>query len=213
MNRISTNILATLIVILVVFFLGRLMLLAGLQTEIQQAQNRLEQTSQTLAELNAEAEKVRVPALADKLPKSSKMLKPGEESTLLRLLGSTAGKSFRLNSFDVIESFRIKPENSDESAMSSSGFGGGSEELPQLDEQGMPVGISTEENEEWPGVEVVPVKMTFSTTYRTIGKFLSEAGRNLPVNAVRSMDMMIRDGGLVRGTLVMTFPLTETNKR
>ena len=115
-----------------------------------------------------------------------------------------------MHSFDIIEAFRFKPETDiTDAGAGAQNFAAGTQELPQLDEQGMPVGLAAEDDIEWPGVEVVPAKMTFATSIRALGKFLSEAGRNMPVNSIRSLDLIMRDGGLVRGTLVLNFPLAE----
>jgi hypothetical protein len=74
----------------------------------------------------------------------------------------------------------------------------------------MPVGLAAEEDIEWAGVEIVPVKMTFTSTYRSFGRFSSEAVKNLPINAVRSMDLLLKNEGIVKGTLVMNFPVAES---
>ncbi|MDD3145792.1 MAG: hypothetical protein PHD82_00700 [Candidatus Riflebacteria bacterium] len=216
MNRIATNVIGAVIAIVVVFFLGRLFFLTGLQNEINQARLQLEDGQKNYETINAELTRIK-PTLDDeaastpkKQQRTDKMLKPGEESSLLRLVSETAGKSFRINSFDLIESFLLKPENPDDMGSSGGGFAAATtQELPELDDQGMPVGIATEDDEEWPGVEIVPLKLTFSTTFRTIGKFLTDAGQTLPLNSVRSLDLILRDEGLVKGTLVLNFPLAE----
>lgn len=214
MNRIATNVIGVVIAVIVVFFLGRLFFLSGSQTEIIQARLQLEDSQKKYEQINAELARIKPTPEAEatgstkKTQKVEKMLKPGEESSLLRMISDLAGKSFRINSFDLIESFMLKPEADDEMASPGPGFSAVSQELPELDDQGMPVG-AVADDEEWPGVEIVPMKVTFSTTFRTLGKFLSDAGQSMPINSVRSLDLIMRDEGLVKGTLVLNFPLAE----
>lgn len=211
MNRIATNLIGAVIAVAVCFFLGRLFFLSSLQTQIFQAYAQLEDSKNRYEQIDAELGRLTATsqvAPTGKSPSVEKMLKPGEESTLLRLIGSTGGKSFRINSFDLIESFRFKPEIQEtSSAPGASAFN--PQQLPELDEQGMPVGSAAEDDEEWPGVEIVPTRLTFSTTFRTLGKFLSDAAQVMPVNSVRSLDLILREEGLVKGTLVLNFPLAE----
>ncbi len=211
MNRIATNLTAAVIAVAVCFFLGRLFFLSGLQTQIYQANAQLEENKSRYEQIDADLQKLTATdqaGAAGKTTAAEKMLKPGDESTLLRLIGSTAGKSFRINSFDMIESFRFKPEMQEASAMpAAASFN--PQQLPELDEQGMPVGSAAEDDEEWPGVEIVPARLTFSTTFRTLGKFLSDAAQTMPVNTVRSLDLILREEGLVKGTLVLNFPLAD----
>ncbi|HNS08317.1 MAG TPA: hypothetical protein PKN29_01390 [Candidatus Ozemobacteraceae bacterium] len=213
MNKVAANSLAAVVLMIVVFFVGRLFFLSSLQTELQQASQLLEENQRKYAALEAEVGKI-LPESAEaaagrkKASGESKLIRAGEEASLLRQISEKSGDSFRMHSFDLIESFRIKPETEIADAGAQS-FAAGTQELPQLDEQGMPVGLAAEDDIEWPGVEVVPAKMTFATSIRALGKFLSEAGRNMPVNSIRSLDLIMRDGGLVRGTLVLNFPLAE----
>lgn len=212
MNRIQTNLLSALVVIIVAFFLGRLMFLSNISKEIEQAKNRLQTSQQQLSLLTAQLEKSK----SDKKtttdsPRNQKLLKPGQESSLLRLISEVSEKSFKINSFELLGAFMFKPAEAENMEQNSQSFKA-LEELPQLDEQGMPVGLSDETDEEWPGVEIIPVKVTFASTYRTLGKFLSEAKKQLPLHAIRSMDILMKTGGIVRGTLVMTFPVSERHK-
>lgn len=211
MNKLHINLLATIIVIVVYFFLGRLIFLANAQNELEQGKERLQQSTLLLAERNAELEKLKKTVKTDTLPTSSnKILKPGEETSILRFILDNSGNSFKLNSFELLESFRVKTD-SEEDMNASAGFSGSSEVLPELDEQGMPIGMAVESDEEWPGIEIIPIRMTFSTTYLTLGSLLSEAATKLPMNAVRSMDLLLST--TIKGTLVMTFPVAEQQKK
>ena len=215
MNKVATNSFAAIVLMVVVFFVGRLFFLSSLQTGLQQASQLLAENQIKYAALEAEVNKI-MPGAAEttagrkKDGGGNKLIRAGEEASLLRQISEKSGDSFRIHSFDLIESFRVKPEmEMMDAGAGASSFAPGTQELPQLDEQGMPVGLAAEEDVEWPGVEVIPAKMTFATSIRALGKFLSEAGRTMPVNSIRSLDLIMRDGGLVRGTLVLNFPLAE----
>ncbi|PKL50449.1 MAG: hypothetical protein CVV42_02845 [Candidatus Riflebacteria bacterium HGW-Riflebacteria-2] len=209
MNNIATNLVALFIVLIVVFFAGRIFLLADVKTQLTQAESKLaeHQTQQTT--LEAEYEKLKNRVKNSEVPlRSNKLLIAGQEASLLRSVIDLGGKSMRLNSYSMLPSFMVKPAEEESYTESPSQSTGNIGELPQLDEQGMPVGLA-EEDEEWPGVEIIPVKMTFTSTYRSFGKFLSDAGKSMPVNSVRSMDLLMKSDGIVKGTLIMNFPVAE----
>ncbi|EKD82705.1 MAG: hypothetical protein ACD_39C01146G0003 [uncultured bacterium] len=211
MNNIRTNLAALFIVLIVVFSLGRLVLLADAQKRLEQAQSQLSQYQASHQAIEAEYEKLKAQMKNTDTPvRSNKLLLPGQEASLLRSILDLGGKSLRLNSYSMLPSFRVKA--ADESMYAESSMAAVSEELPQLDDQGMPVGLAAESDEEWPGVEIVPVKLTFTSTYRSFGKFLSEAGKLMPVSAVRSLDLLLKNEGIVKGTLIMNFPVAEAHK-
>jgi hypothetical protein len=209
MNKVASSIIASVVVLSVVFFLGRLLLLSGLQKEIMQASNRLAQYEDNKNILEAKLNKWRKKINADpvKMPRSSKILLPGQEYQLLDSIIKFSG-NMKIQDFELMNSYFVKNKDEEENMMSSASFNPG-EELPQLDDQGMPVGLSVEEDIEWPGVEIIPVKFTFTTTYRNLGKFFSEVTKNLPICTVRSMDLLLKDSGIAKGTLVVLFPVSE----
>ncbi|KAF1081537.1 MAG: hypothetical protein GQF41_2343 [Candidatus Rifleibacterium amylolyticum] len=210
MKNIGANMAALLIVLIVVFFVGRIFLLADVQRQLEQSEGELEQYRTTQTEIDAEYEKLKERVKNADVPlRSNKLLIAGQEASLLRSTLDLGGKSLRLNSYAMLPSFRVKPAESDSYSDSPAQSPGSPEEMPQLDDQGMPVGLAADDDEEWPGVEVIPVKMTFTSTYRSFGKFLSDAGKNMPVNAVRSMDLLLKSDGIVKGTLIMNFPVAE----
>ncbi len=210
MNNLKTNIAATLIVIIVFFFIGRLLFLSGSQVELEQTRIRLEQSNENYKILEIELEKFKKQLNAAPPPTmGNRLLTRGEEPVILRFFLDKAERSFRLNGYELLESYRVKPE---ENSFSMQAPSAPPEELQQLDENGMPVGLSEEPDEEWPGVEVIPVRFSFSTTFRTLGMFLSEAGKGLPMHTVRSMDLVLKNTGVLRGTMVMAFPVAESRR-
>lgn len=211
MNNIGANLAALLIVLIVVFFVGRIFLLADTQKQLEQAESQVEQYKSSQADIDAEYESLKERVKNSEAPlRNNKLLLAGQEASLLRSTLDLGGKSMRLNSFSLLPSFRVKSDIEENYSNSPVRSSVNPEEMPQLDDQGMPVGLANDDEEEWPGVEIVPIKMTFTSTYRSFGKFLSDSGRNMPVNAVRSMDLLLKSDGIVKGTLIMNFPVAES---
>jgi len=211
MNNIGANLAALLIVLIVVFFVGRIFLLAETQKQLEQAESQVEQYKSSQADIDAEYESLKERLKNSEAPlRNNKLLLAGQEASLLRSTLDLGGKSMRLNSFSLLPSFRVKSDIEENYSNSPVRSSVNPEEMPQLDDQGMPVGLANDDEEEWPGVEIVPIKMTFTSTYRSFGKFLSDSGRNMPVNAVRSMDLLLKSDGIVKGTLIMNFPVAES---
>jgi len=85
-------------------------------------------------------------------------------------------------------------------------------ELPQLDENGMPVGAETDEgNEEWPGVEILPVSMKLKATYPSFGRFFDMLKKKLPLWGVQTLKLDLDGSGIVRCDLRLTFPTLGSN--
>jgi len=213
MNKLNTSIISTLIVLTMVFFLGRLFLLAGPQKELEQMKSKLQLLVENEAKLSTELE-----TLKDNLKnqpienRSNRLMRAGEESSVLKFILANTGGGFKLNNFELLPSFRVKPaESNDYSPGATISFDG--ENMPQLDDNGNPVGMFEESDEEWAGVEIVPARFTFVSTPQTLGIFLSEASKKLPMNAVRQMDLLLKDTGTVRGTITFNFPVAEPLKK
>ena len=205
--------MALLIVLVVVFFVGRIFLLADIQKQLVQAESELEQHSISQTNIKAEYDNLKERAKSAEVPiRSNKLLIAGQEASLLSSILDLGGKSLRLDSYSMLPSFRVKADEEETYSEVPAQSSDTPQELPQLDDQGMPVGMATDEDEEWPGVEIIPVRMTFTSTYRSFGKFLSDAGKSMPVSAVRSLDLLLKSDGIVKGTLIMNFPVAENGK-
>lgn len=209
MNKLTTSLLVSLVVVIVVFFLGRLVLLSGIQREIMQSQNRLDQLEDNKQTLETELSKLRNKVKEEIAPqRSSTLLKAGSEHILLSSIIAHAG-NMKINQFELMPSYFVKnPEDEFGSSSNSAQFGAG-DELPQLDDQGMPVGASVEDDTEWAGVEIVPVRFSFTTTFRNLGQFFSQIDKLMPINQIRSADILLQDSMITRGTVVMLFPVAE----
>lgn len=210
MSKLNTNVLAAVITIIVFFFLGRLLFLASAQGELEQLKDSLQFTNRILQERNAELEILKKTVQADTdINRSKTVLKPGEESSILHFILSNAGNSFKLNTFELLTPYFIKSGAETDSG-SQGQFSATLETLPDLDDQGMPINMAAESDEDWPGVEIVPIRITFATTYSGLGSLLSKAVKYLPMHAVRSMDLRL--SRTVKGTLIMTLPVAEKSK-
>ncbi len=208
MNRLTTSIIVAMVVLSVIFFLGRLFFLSGVQREILQTRNRLEQLEDNQATLEKELEKLRSRA-TDQLKdaRNSSLLKPGMEFKLLNNIIELSG-NLKINDFAILPSYFHKNAEDQGGSETSTSFNA-IQELPQLDEQGMPIGASTDDDTEWPGVEIVPVKFSFTTTFRNLGQFFSKIDSQMPINQIRSADIILQDAYISRGTVVMLFPVAE----
>lgn len=212
MNKLNTTIVSTLIVLIMFFFLGRLFFLAGIQKELEQSRNQLTLLRENESKLSAELEKLKKNLRNEPVENhSNRLIKPGEETSILQFILANAGGGFKLNNYELMPSFKVKPAEDEADSMPA--MNSGSETMPQLDENGNPVGMYEETDEEPAGVEIVPVRFTFSTTHRTLGAFLSETEKKLAMNAVRQMDLLLKDTGTVKGTLILNFPVAETGKK
>jgi hypothetical protein len=210
MNQLHKTIIATLVFLFVAFFLGRLIFLSGIQREIMHAENRLVQLEENQAILNIDLEKLRQGIKAEvKVKRSNFLTKPGEEQKLLKSVIDCGGP-MRIKNFSILPAYRVKGSEDSQANFGSSDKSGFNpeEELPQLDDQGMPVGVSTEDDYEWPGAEIIPVKFSFATTYRNLGQFFAEVQKTMPVNVIRSMDLIVKSSGICRGTIVLLFPVS-----
>ncbi len=208
MNKLTTSIFATIIILTVVFFLGRLFMLSGLQREIAQAQSRLEQMEDSQKELEVELNKLRGKAKEEIKPERSNfLLKPGQEHSLLSSIVNCSG-NMKISDFNLMPPYFVKSAQDFSSGAESQGFKAG-DQPAKLDDQGNPIGMSFEDESEWPGIEIIPLKFSFATTYRNLGNFFSEIDRTMPINQIRSADVLLSDSGITRGTAVILFPVAE----
>lgn len=211
MNRVNSSVIATLIVIIVVFFLGRLFFISSIQKEYDQVQASLAQRLNEVEALREEQSRLESSDEEDEGPtRSTVLLKPGKEPGLVRQLIAASGK-VRLSSFEILESYFIKNENEQEYSMAVDTSFNPNDDMLELDEFGMPVGLPAYQDlTEWQGVEIVPVKFKFMARTVALGNFLKVIDTELPMNSVRSLDVILQPNDVVRGTIVLLFPLEET---
>ncbi|GAB4273970.1 MAG: hypothetical protein Kow0029_13990 [Candidatus Rifleibacteriota bacterium] len=209
MNQLTKSIFATIVILVVFFFLGKIFILSGLQKEISQTENLIAQLENNKRVLEQDLEKYRQKAKQEiKSTKNNIMLESGKEFSLLKTLLECKG-NMKIQNFELLPSYYVKNKEEDNFMTNSIPDMKLSETLPELDEQGMPINAVSEEVTEWPGVEIIPIKFSFTTTYRSLGMFFSKVDKLMPINVVRSMDVLIEDSGITRGTVVLLFPIAE----
>ncbi|HNW35517.1 MAG TPA: hypothetical protein PKM25_11335, partial [Candidatus Ozemobacteraceae bacterium] len=84
-------------------------------------------------------------------------------------------------------------------------------QLPQLDENGMPVGAVTDEGEdEWPGVEIIPASLQIKATFSSTGRFFDQLKKQLPLSGIQLLQLDLDGSGIVRGNVRITFPVAAS---
>ena len=211
MNKILTNVLFMIIAVVIIVVLGNLFFISNLDNQIIQLETGIESQR-----IKVENQKKEIEALSNEKSNSNtpRVLSIGEEGQILKhFLDSENSKSpILINTYDLFASYYYKPETMEEKSnieVKSSNFGNSSspENTPLLDDNGMPVDSYAESDEEWKGIEILPIKITFKQKPEDMGKTLKML-HNLPVNAVRAADFVF-DNKLIRGTMILAFPLNE----
>jgi hypothetical protein len=211
MNRLTSSILSSIVIVAIIFFMGRLFFLSSIQKNILQVSKQIIQIEDNTNTLNQELNQLKkeVKTYGEK-PRNQKVLIPGNEPKLLSSI-LKCSQNMRIQNYEILPSFFVKDKNEDSySAAPSQAYQAG-DDLPPLDENGMPIGIEIDDGSDWPGVEIVPIKFRFITTYRNLGMFFSNTEKHLPMSKVKSLDLILKDSGIAKGTLVMLFPASESN--
>ncbi|MGM0598753.1 MAG: hypothetical protein ACQETH_02940 [Candidatus Rifleibacteriota bacterium] len=211
MNRFTSSIIASIVTVAIIFFIGRLLFLSDIQKNILQVSKQIIQIKDNTNTLNQELNKLKkeVKTYVEK-PRNQKVLIPGNEPKLLSSI-IKCSQNMRIQDYEILPSYFVKGKNEDSYSSTSSQAYQDGEELPPLDENGMPIGIEVDDGSDWPGVEIIPVKFRFITTYRNLGQFFSNAEKYLPMSKIKSLDLILKDSGIAKGTLVMLFPASESN--
>lgn len=208
MKHLAYSTAATLACLLLALFVAHRILVAPLYSDIssetavlaslQQEQGQLEEDVKQLAEKVKEQLKAGPPG---------RVMRPGEESLLLgEVLAIASATDVIVQGFELHQSFRAKGEAGSQNNVARPEPMRPAE-LPQLDENGMPVGAETDEgDEEWPGVEVLPVSMKLKATYPSFGRFFDMLKKKLPLWGVQTLNLDLDGSGIVRGDLRLTFP-------
>lgn len=208
MKQLAYSTAATLACLLLAVFVAHRVLVAPLSADIsgekailaslQEEQGQLEEDVKRLSEKMKDQLKIGPPG---------RVMNPGEESLLLGgVLAVASATDVVVQGFELHPPFRAKGEAGSQNAAARAAPMQPAE-LPQLDENGMPVGAETDEgNEEWPGVEVLPVSLKLKATYPSFGRFFDLLKKKLPLWGVQTMNLDLDGSGIVRGDLRLTFP-------
>ena len=212
MNKILTNILFMIVAVVIIIVLGNLFFISNLDSEIIQLESEIANKRTESDNLKNEIETLSSEKSSSNTPK---VLSIGEEGQILKhFLDSEKSKSpILINTYDLFASYYYKPESLDDNSENeiksskSSNSESSVENTPILDSNGMPVDSYTDNDDEWKGIEILPIKITFKQKPEDMGKTLKML-HNLPVNAVRAADFVF-DNKIIRGTMILAFPLKE----
>ena len=225
MNKIITNTLFMIIVIIIFVVLGNLLFLSNISMQIEKTENAISTKHTELDKLKKSLNDV---ASDSQRIDENIVLTLGQEGQLMSLfINKSLQNYFKVSSYNLYSSYYFKPESSenndleissnniqsnfnpDQNSNQQSESSTQNGKLPKLDEEtGMPIGASSaEEEDNWKGLNIIPIKLTYLTKADHL-KDLFKYFESLPVNAVRSADFIFEDDK-VSGTLVFTFPLNE----
>ena len=207
MNKITANIAFMIILTIILVFLGKLFVLSPMD-------NKIDAKLQEISELSNQTEsyKKQLDALPEKPATQQErisLLSIGQEGQLMKLfLDKILAKGFKVNTYDLFSSYYYKPELGEQSMNMPAPEAAQPENLNQLDENGMPLNAYTETEEaEWPGLEVTPLKITFTARAEGMNTALKYFW-NLPANTIRAADFIL-EGSIIKGTMIFAFPMNE----
>ncbi len=208
MNKILTNVLFMIIAVVIIVVLGNLFFISNLDNKILQLELDIAEQRSKVENQKSEIENLSSEKTDSNAPR---VLSIGEEGKIMKhFLDSDKFKSpLSINTYDLFASYFYKPENTDESTNNTANQQkpDNSENTPLLDDNGMPVDAYAETDSEWKGIEILPIKITFSQKPEDMGKTLKLLN-SLPVNAVRTADFVFGKK-FIRGTMILAFPLNE----
>ncbi len=222
MNKVVTNTVFMLVAVIFFVVLGNLFVLSSLSMEINQKEHTLESKNKELNDL--QKSESNTASETQKIGENI-MLNVGQEGQLMSLfINENLQKVFKINTYDLYSPYTYKPEDfgtdndlskAEPSQSMPSNTNGGTpnseNNIPQLDENGMPLDASSGDidTDDWEGLNILPVKLTFSTTPKYLSPILKNF-QQFPVNTVRAADFIYsEDNKSVSGTLVFAFPLNE----
>ncbi|MDD3000305.1 MAG: hypothetical protein PHF29_00945 [Candidatus Riflebacteria bacterium] len=213
-NSMVGVLVSVLVSVMISFFLWNLIVVSAENTSKRlEAEVLTLETENMKAQISYETLKKEQKAILDNPQKmwslTRHLLKPGfEEAALMKMITDCTydcSDRFIVRTFEVYKPYFIEEKTAEE------------DNVPevvdlknvQLDEFGMPIGAEIDDGT-WKGAEVVPVKMTFITSFKSFAEFFRNMkNSNLPLHVIRSLDMNFVDSDKVRGTLIISFPLAE----
>lgn len=208
MNRMFGAIILLIALFLTLYGVGHVFFLGSMRQHLAELHSRT-----TSLRANLEDQTDRWNTLGKKggsgqTPKkaAASLLIAGKEGRLPgSLLALARAKRLDVDSFEYLPSYFVKGSEQETPAMPALQP---DQQLPELDEQGMPVGAMTESDEpEWAGFEVLPVQVNFMGTYRKLGEFISAMEESLPLFSIRRCLFTINESGIAKGQLVLVFPV------
>lgn len=206
-GKIAANIAFMVILTIILVFLGKLFVISPMDTKID---NKMQDLTSLRTEIaNYKVQLAALPEKSATPQEKISLLSVGEEGQLMKLfLDKILEKGFKINTYDLFSSYHYKSEVSDQDNNMPVQETAQPEALAQLDENGMPLNAYVEADEvEWPGVEVTPLKITFTARAEGMNTALKYFW-NLPANTIRAADFIL-DGNIIKGTMIFAFPMNE----
>ena len=174
MNKIITNTLFMIIVIITFVVLGNLFFLSNISRQIEKSEGAL---IVKRSELNKIKESLDKMATDTQRINENIVLTQGQEGQLMGLFINKDMQNYlKVSSYDLYSTYYYKPETQDNfnSDISSSAPQSNSNtesnmsiqngQLPELDANGMPIGSSNaDEEDSWKGLNIQPIKLTYLT--------------------------------------------------
>jgi hypothetical protein len=145
-----------------------------------------------------------------------RLLQPGSEEALLRDVFALASQSgLLIRKCQASRFFSVRPKEGDEvvpEAAAPAVKPGEIKELPELDENGMPVGTSDEGEPEEQGAEVLPLHLKMEGSAAGWGKFLAGLKKTGPLHGIGDLRLKLAGNESVRGDLQLFFPMPMKRK-
>lgn len=215
MKRLTHSIAATVAGLLIALFVAYRLLVSPVYTEISSENAGLASLQAEQAKLEGEVRQLSA-KVAEQLRTGlhGQMMKQGEESLLLsEVLAVASATDVSVQGFELHPSFLAKGEADSQTPVSRPQPLQPAQ-LPQLDENGMPVGIETDEGDkEWPGVEILPVSMKLKAGYSSFGRFFDLLKKQLPLWGVQTLKFDLDGSGDIRGAVRLTFPTIGSKRQ
>lgn len=212
MNKIIINTAFVIITVLLLLFLGKIVFLSNLEQEYRTAESEL---SQKKIDINGFKEYLSKTATDSQKVDDNIVLSSGQEGQLMGLFINEGMQThFKVKTYDLYSMYKYKPENNDNTnenggfSTNNNQMGKKQETLVELGEDGMPVNAySDTDNDEWEGVNIIPIKMSFTATKSKMNTIL-EYFKQLPVNTVRAADFTFSNDK-ISGDIVLAFPIND----
>ena len=206
-RKALSYLLVALLCLVILLIVGKTLFITPIERDIEQQRTQGKSFKQELGNLQ-----VRINALKKQIgdgtvPPTLSLMAPGKESEVVQTVFSLASSAeIVIEGFNLKPVFQLKrieedqPETPAARPLQSQG-------LPQLDENGMPVGAVSSEDDLQAGLEVVPVRIELKGTYRNWGLFLKSLRESLPLTGLRSLLLNYSSTGVHRGMVEFVLPV------
>lgn len=205
MKNISAPVAVSLIAVAVIYFIGHSVFVSGPKNELK---NIVLETERLKADnISLEAQLSRLSSAKSEKARSPRCkiyLEQAAKAELMSKIVELQKKTVKMSSFEILPSFYAK--SADDADFQDTGETDLSK--IQIGPDGMPIGLSSQ-SEDYKGIEIVPVRFSFTSAYNSLGRFFTQVYSSLPVHSVRMFDLRLKDNEIVKGTVILNFPMAE----